>query len=318
MLPIAIGAMIFLTLVTFLYGIVSFAEGRRDSRNWRERVEGQTRSGEVDEEKAPQTTLQYFQQQVLGILDRLGRISEPKKAQEISALKRSLMTAGYRTAGAPTAFNGTKLLLAMGLPLVAFVVPSSTLDDLPTMQQLVVYVGLAVAGLYAPELWLRQAIRRRQLKISNGFPDALDLLVVCVEAGLGMDAAVSRSGQELGLAHPELADEFWVLSMELRAGLPRDQALQNLADRIGLEAVKSLVALMIQTDRFGTSVGQALRVYSDSMRTERALRAEERAAKLPVQLLFPLMFFIFPSLFIVILGPAIIQGMRILIPALQS
>ena len=177
---------------------------------------------------------------------------------------------------------------------------------------------IAGAGLYAPELWLQRVANARKTKIINGFPDALDLLVVCIEAGLGLDAAIFRTGTELSLAHPDLCDELHLVSLELRAGLPRALALSNFAWRADIPEVKSLVALLIQTDRFGTSVGQALRVHSDAMRVARTQRAEELAGKLPVKLLFPLMLFIFPSIFIVILGPAIIQGINTLLPTLSG
>ncbi len=317
--PLLIAALVFITCVTAVFGFLSYADTRRGSKAWRERVEGLSTAAQEEEGGGDELSgLEYFQQRLLNLLERMGKISQPKKASEVSALKRSLLTAGFRKPSASTVFFGVKVLLAVGFPLIAIVVPIPALLELPNTQRMVVYVGLAAVGLYGPELWLRRAMNRRRQKITEGFPDALDLMVVCVEAGLGMDAAVNRTGSELKLVHVELADEFHVLTLELRAGLPRDQALTHLAERIDLDMVKSLVALLIQTDRFGTSVGQALRVYSDSMRTERALKAEERAAKLPVQMLFPLMFFIFPSLFIVILGPAIIQGMRLLIPALQS
>jgi tight adherence protein C len=149
----------------------------------------------------------------------------------------------------------------------------------------------------------------------EGFPDALDLIVVCIESGLGLGPAIQRVGQELQLAHRELSLEFDLLSLELRTGLTRQQALRNLANRTGLDDVKSMVGVLIQTDRFGTSLGDALRIHSDFMRKTRQFRAEEMAAKLPVKMIFPLIFFIFPSFFIVILGPAVIRIMRLMWPA---
>jgi tight adherence protein C len=146
----------------------------------------------------------------------------------------------------------------------------------------------------------------------------LDLMVVCVEAGLGLDQAIGRVGEEVGRSHPALSDELNLLAMELRTGVSRQEALRNLALRTDLEEVRNLVALLIQTDRFGTSIGQALRVHADSMRTTRRLKAEELAAKLPVKLLFPLVFFIFPSMFIVIIGPAAIKMVRIIFPAMAG
>lgn len=149
-----------------------------------------------------------------------------------------------------------------------------------------------------------------------GLPDALDLMVVCSEAGVGLDATINRVGEEMRLNNKTLSDEFNLMSLELQAGKPRRDALKDLATRTGLEDVTNLTSMLIQTERFGTSISQALRVHSDSMRVKRSQRAEEIAAKLPVKLLFPLIFFIFPSLFVVILGPAVIRIFRTLLPAL--
>jgi tight adherence protein C len=158
-----------------------------------------------------------------------------------------------------------------------------------------------------PDLWLMLRTSSRKTRIFEALPDALDLMVVCVEAGMGLDAAVTQVGEELKLTHRDLSEEFKLLNLELRAGKSREAALRNLAVRTGVEEVNSLVTLLVQTDRFGTSVAQALRVYSDSFRTKRFQKAEELAAKLPVKLVFPVVLFIFPSLFIIILGPAAIS-----------
>jgi tight adherence protein C len=182
--------------------------------------------------------------------------------------------------------------------------------------QLAIYVGAASAGYFSPMLWLRYATNRRKEKLLEAFPDALDLMVVCVEAGLGLDAAISRVSGEIRFAHKELAEEFNLVSLELRTGLSRAEALKNLSRRIDLEEVGSLVALLVQTDKFGTSIGLSLRVHSDAMRVNRQLRAEELAAKLPVKMLFPLVFFIFPSLFVIVVGPAAIKIARTLMPSL--
>ena len=165
-------------------------------------------------------------------------------------------------------------------------------------------------------MWLRKTIARRQDALQRAIPDALDLMVVCVEAGLGLDQAIGRVGEEVKRTHPTLGDELNLLALELRTGVTRQEALRNLAHRTDLEEVRNLVAILVQTDRFGTSIGQALRVHADSMRTTRRLKAEELAAKLPVKLLLPLIFFIFPSMFIVTIGPACIRMVRVLFPAL--
>jgi len=179
-------------------------------------------------------------------------------------------------------------------------------------------VMLALIGFYLPNLWLHFRIARRKEAIIKGFPDALDLMVVCVEAGTGLDAAINRVGEEMRLSNKVLSEEFKLLSLELRAGKPREEALKSLALRTDLEDVNSLIILLIQTEKFGTSIAQALRVYSDSMRTKRYQKAEELAAKLPVKLVFPLVLFILPSLFVVIVGPAVIRIFRTLLPILKG
>jgi tight adherence protein C len=189
----------------------------------------------------------------------------------------------------------------------------------PSVSQLTFFYVLAAAcGYYAPVLWLRRAIAQRKDALQRAIPDALDLMVVCVEAGLGLDQAIGRVGEEVKRTHPELSDELNLLALEMRSGAARQEALRNLAHRTDLEEVSSLVALLVQTDRFGTSIGQALRVHADSMRTTRRLKAEELAAKLPVKLLLPLIFFIFPSMFIVVIGPACIKMVRVLFPAMSA
>jgi tight adherence protein C len=166
-------------------------------------------------------------------------------------------------------------------------------------------------GFYGPKFWLSRKIASRWEKIIAGFPDALDLMVVCTEAGMGLDAALKRVGEEMRLSNKVLSDEFKILNLELRAGKSRPNVLRSLAKRIGLEDVDSLVTLLIQTDKFGTSIGQALRVHSEAMRTKRMQKVEEVANRLPVKLLFPTVFCIFPSLFVIILGPAIVSVLRI-------
>jgi tight adherence protein C len=178
---------------------------------------------------------------------------------------------------------------------------------------LVMTVFCALLGFYLPDVWLNRKAEERRQRILRSLPDALDLLVICVEAGMGLDSAISKVAQELEIGNPELSDELHVMNLEQRAGKQRTDALRNLALRTDLEEIRSLTTLMVQTDKFGTSMADALRVYSDSYRTQRYQRAEEAAAKLPVKMVIPLVFCIFPSLFLVILGPAAINIYRVLI-----
>jgi len=203
------------------------------------------------------------------------------------------------------------------LALLGFaIIPHQWLGFPGTTNLIMYYVVAAGAGYYAPALWLRRTISRRKETIMRALPDALDLMVVCVEAGLGLDQAINRVADEIKLSHKELSEEFHLLGLELRTGVARTDALRNLSRRVDLEEIKSLIALLVQTDRFGTSIGQALRVHSDAMKVSRQMKAEERAAKIPVKLLLPLILFIFPSVFVAILGPGVIRIIRTLLPSL--
>jgi tight adherence protein C len=175
-------------------------------------------------------------------------------------------------------------------------------------------IGVMGFGFFLPRFVLKRLIQERQHRIRLALPDALDLTVICVEAGLALDQAMMRVGEDLHHAHPDLSDEFHLVNLEMRAGKPRAEALRNLVARTGVDDIRSLVGTLVQTDRFGTSVAQALRVHSDSLRTERRQRAEEQAAKTTIKMVIPLVLFVLPSIIFVTLGPAIIQLYRTLLP----
>jgi tight adherence protein C len=217
-----------------------------------------------------------------------------------------LIQAGYRDPQHVSIFFGTRVLFAL-IGLVA-VVAFTGFDSL------LLLVGIPALGFFIPRFFLKRMMRQRQMRIRLGLPDALDLTVICVEAGLALDQALMRVGEDLRYAHPELSAEFHLFNLETRAGKPRVEALRNLAARTGVDDVRALVGTLVQTDRFGTSVAQALRVHSDSLRTERRQRAEEQAAKTTVKMIIPLVLFVLPSLIFVTVGPAIIQLMRVLRP----
>jgi len=239
------------------------------------------------------------------LLEWVGKISRPG-AEEVSILQKKFLQAGFRR-DISTLFFGSRIALALLLPTIFFIVKVTALKTMPTVQFTLVTFALALIGFYTPSTWLKGRIARRKDQIFKGFPDALDLMVVCVEAGISLDAAISKVGDEMTLGNKVLSNEFKLLSLELRAGKSRKEALQNLATRCDLDDVNSLVTLLIQTDKFGTSIAQALRVYSDSMRTTRQQKAEEQAAKLPVKMIFPMIFFLFPALFVVVVGPGVMK-----------
>lgn len=246
----------------------------------------------------------------------LGHKIKPKEEENISGLRLKLVQAGYRRENDLLFFFGYKAFCAALLASVFFLLRLFFVQAIQPGVFLAMAVLLGLLGFYLPNVWLRMKTNVRQETILEGFPDALDLMVVCVEAGLGLDAAINRVGEEMRLRNKMVSEEFRLLGLELRAGKLRREALRNLGIRTGLDEVKSLMTLLVQTDKFGTSIAQALRVHSDSMRTKRYQRAEEMAAKLPVKLVLPLILFIFPALFVVIIGPAAIKIYRVLLPAM--
>ncbi len=228
-----------------------------------------------------------------------------------NALRTGLVRAGYRGDEAPLVFLGTKLLLAFLLPVAWLAVAYATAH--PIGNALITTILLVAVGFYLPSLWLWLRQRRRHDEILAALPDSLDLMVVCVEAGLGMGAALQRVGGEIRIASPALSEELSLVNQQMQTGISRTEALRNLAERSGVEDVYALVAMLIQTDRLGTSVAASLRAHADSMRTRRRQRAEQLARKAGVKLAFPLVFLILPALLVVILGPAGIQLMKALL-----
>jgi tight adherence protein C len=224
----------------------------------------------------------------------------PRSTQEVSVVQKRLIRAGFRQDSAVNMFYGAKVLVPLALILLV------TLTRISTWSPLFMYVLSAGLGFLLPDFWLGNRISNRQLKIRLGLPEALDLLVICSEAGLSLDQAILKVSQELPLSQPEIADEFGLLMLEQKAGRPRAEALKGLADRTNIDSIRALVNTLIQADTFGTSISKTLRVFSDTLRTQRRQKAEERAAKTTVKLVFPLVFFIFPSFFVVALGPAMI------------
>ncbi|HYM77293.1 MAG TPA: type II secretion system F family protein [Candidatus Dormibacteraeota bacterium] len=230
----------------------------------------------------------------------------PLSPADVSRTRKWLVQAGFRDAIDVNYYFGTRLL--MGGVGFGAVVLFAGLDNLPLV------IGITALGFLLPRFILKRMIKDRQNRIRIGLPDALDLTVICVEAGLALDQALMRVGQDLHHAHPDLSDEFHLVNLEMRAGKPRAEALRNLVERTGVDDIRSLVGTLIQTDRFGTSVAQALRVHSDSLRTERRQRAEEQAAKTTIKMVPPLVIFVLPSIIFVTIGPAVIELIRQLGP----
>jgi tight adherence protein C len=249
-------------------------------------------------------------QRVVGALKRLGQ-SMPHSPNEMGKLQQRLVRAGFRSHDAVIVFFG----LRIGFALLVFGVLGSPLLMRPNLAFALAAAGV---GYVLPSIALGRLEKRRQHRIRLGLPDGLDLLVVSVEAGLGLDQAIQRVGEEIAFAHRELSDELRLVNLELRAGKGRTDALRALADRTGVDDLASLVAMLVQTDRFGTSVAQSLRVHAETMRTKRRQRAEEAAAKTGVKMVFPLVFCIFPAIWVVTIGPAAIKFVQVLMPMAEK
>jgi tight adherence protein C len=311
--PLIFAFLSFVVFCLLLLGIalsLNSARRRREIRNkirpedpdW---AEGVKESSSLEMDDGPDNAFTQFLS-VIGSKIDLGR------SKDDGEIKLKFLRAGLRGSNIPTIFWGTKVLLAITLTMAFIIIVVIFFPAIKLNHLVMGIIFFVLMGLLLPDVWLRSKTSRRKEKISKAFPDGLDLLVVCVEAGMGLDAAISQVGKELKLNHPVLSHELHLLNLELRAGKPRPTALRNLGYRTDIDDVNSLMTLLIQTDRFGTSVAQSLRVYADTFRTTRFQRAEEFAAKLSTKLIFPLALCIFPSFFVVALGPALIQAYRML------
>ncbi len=298
-----------LPLLAFVFGTLIITAGamammpRRASAIER-RLEELTIGGAPQEEARPRF------QSLIGMLKRVGE-KAPRSPKELGALRLRLVQAGYRRDEALTIFFGIRVSFA----LLLFAILSTSLVTRPNMAFALGGLGF---GYLLPSMALARRAKARAHKIRLALADMLDLLVVSVEAGLGLDQAISRVGAELAFAYPELSDELRLINLELRAGKARSEALRNLADRTGVDDLSSLVTMLIQTDKFGTSVAQSLRVYSETLRTKRRQRAEEAAAKTGVKMVFPLVFCIFPAIWVVTIGPAAIRFVTVLFPLIEN
>jgi len=291
--------LIFAAVFLLIFGIYLYSEIYKEKRGFKKRlevIEGDIEQTGITETSSEESRFSHF-------LRWLGKFLAPKKEGNISELRRLFIRAGYRKPSALPLFFGLKVLLALILFGAALVGKIFFWQRLSPANFTYLSIILTILGFYMPNLWIKFRISNRKEKIQRGLPDALDLMVVCVEAGTGLDAALNRTAEEIKRANSVLAEELGLVNLEIRAGKPRQEALRNLAWRTDLEDLSNLTTLLIQTERFGTSIAQALRVHSDFMRTRRFQRAEELAQKMPVKLLIPLGLFILPMLLLITLGP---------------
>ncbi len=242
----------------------------------------------------------------------------PQDVLEPTDLQIKLLNAGLRSSMAVSIFLGLKTLLTFVLPICFVALVWALQWSGPDLGFWAGIMLMAILGYYLPNVVLRQLIKQQQKILFHAFPDALDLMRLCVQAGLGLDAAIERVGREMRLSYPRLSDEFALTGLELRAGASRAEALRHLAQRVGLPEIQGLVSLLVQADRFGTSIAESLEVHSDALRTKRRLIAEEAAAKLPIKLLIPLIFCVFPALMTVLLGPVVISITQHLFPLVNN
>lgn len=240
----------------------------------------------------------------------------PISPRDSAIARRYLVAAGFRSNHAPAIYYGIKILLCAAMVLTAFMT-RDYITSIPTLR-IVLLIAAGLAGYFAPNLVLERLVDKRHETLRFSLPDALDLMVVCVEAGLGLDQAILTVSRELSVTHPELCSELSLVNLEMRAGMRRAEALRNLADRTGEPEIRKLIAILIQTDRFGTSMAESLRTHSDFMRMRRRQEAEERAGKVGVKLVFPIFFFLLPSMLVVAAGPGLLQVVKYLFPLMRS
>jgi tight adherence protein C len=301
--------LLFLPLMAFLFVSLLIAAGAMAMTPSATTIE--RRLGEVigESTKTVDTTsgVPLF---VMEWLRKLGAAA-PRSTAEMSKLQQRLTIAGYRSREAVIVFFGLRVVIAISVFLVC-------VSPLIKRSNLAVALAACALAYVIPAIVLARMAKKRQHKMRMGLADALDLLIVSIEAGLGLDQAIQRVAEELAFAHPDLTDELKLINLEIRAGKARAEALQNLATRTGLDDVSSLVTMLVQTDKFGTSVAQSLRVHAETLRTKRRQRAEEAAAKTGAKMVFPLVICIFPAIWVVTVGSAVIKFIQVLLPMAQG
>jgi tight adherence protein C len=306
--PFIIASTAFLVICLLFLGITILFRRRQHQREMLSKIRSKEDDWNVTADQS--TSIEFTGESAnpfTRLLHAIGSRINTGQSRDDGEIKLKFLRAGLRGKNVPTIFMGVKLMLAVALPSAFLLIVTLFFGSMQTSR---IFIGLGfliMMGLMIPNAWLGRKTRKRKEKLVRAFPDALDLMVVCVEAGMGMDAAFRRVGEEIKLSYPELSNELHWLNLELRAGKSRMTALKNLGARTDIDDVNSLVTVLIQTDRFGTSVSRALKVYADSFRTARFQRAEELAATLGTKMIFPLALCLFPVFFVVVLGPIVVQ-----------
>lgn len=315
-LQVLLLALLFLSVTLGILAIVLlFTRGSTLRGRLRALIQGQE-SAAVQPVTAGDTG--WSQSVVRAVVDPVSRLATPDKDEEISRFRERFVRAGIRDPNAPLWFFGAKAAFALVFPLVILLLFQIFFPKITGLNSLMLAFLAAAIGYYAPNYALEILVQRRKQEIIDTFPDALDLMVVCVEAGLALDLAINRVAEEMRIRSRVLSDELRLVGLDLRVGSSRERALTNFATRTDLEEVHTFVTMLLQAERFGTSLGESLRVHADTLRTKRRLRAEEAAAKIALKMLFPLIFFIFPTLMLVLMGPAAIKVYRIMLPTMSG
>lgn len=310
-LPLMVSLMIFVSIMLLFLASYYFKRYRRSRARFFEKIRQDGSASEARSyERSTQASAGTVGGPIARFLDAVGKRMQPGETEDLKRRNLQLVRAGIRRSNALAVFWGCKCILALCLAGLFLALKPILFPQLLASKVTVSSLLLVATGFYMPDVWLKMRISDRRRRIQDGLPDALDLLVVCVEAGMSLDSAIHRVGEEIRLENPELSDELLLMTLEIRAGKLRRDAMRSLAIRTDLEDIGSLVTLLVQTDQLGTSIAQALRVYSDAFRTKRMQRAEEIASRLPVKLVLPLGLFILPAMLAVIIGPPAIQAFR--------
>jgi tight adherence protein C len=310
LLPYIIWTMVFASVVLFIHGVMVYLDSRRTIKERIESTAGTPPGLTFSRKKEHPVTARLSQ-----ILSRWGNWAASDQ-ERLSAVRQQLIYAGFRHPRAPLVYYGLRVFAALILPLPYLL--SQIVGGLVNTNTLLYAFLLASLGYLLPQQFLKMKVRKRQNSLDRALPDVLDLFIICAEAGLALPATINKVAVEIKEVSKDFYQELQLTALELRTGLPWDVALAHLGERTGVMSIKSFVALLVQTDKLGTNIAQAMRTQADFTRVQRALKAEELANKLPVKMILPLAFFIFPGIMIVAAGPGIIKIMRIIIPMLQG
>ncbi len=311
--PIIAAVMVFASFALLFTAMYFYSRYLAERRKLIERIETEPKEFTLKQTwgKTAGNEPASYRGAIFGVLHKVGKIVRADEKADVKEKRLAFLRAGIRSENTSLVFWGAKYVMGVLFLTVFIFFKPLFLGSMKPSMTFVLCLCFVMAGFYVPDFWLKLKTSRRKTEIRNALPDALDLLVVCVEAGMGLDAAMNRVGEEIRITSPAISDEFRLFNLEVRAGKSKRDALKNLSLRTDHEDVNSLVTLLIQAEKFGASISHSLRVYSDSFRTKRAQRAEEIAAKLPVKILLPLALFIFPSMFIAIIGPGAIRIFRL-------